>query len=303
VHALAREQAIRERAYRIWENEGCFHGKHIEHWLCAESEISEDYLLDTSAFINLGLPVFTNLRYWHLHVCPYVFWERLCHLDEKTDFPRAKGEFKKFKYVRVLDDPRATIEKPEGRVSDTELISGALDALNASVSLGDFYSKQIHDSNNNAYQIAGCVDVARNELKRREDRYVAFITQIMGMFTSGQITRMTDEVKHKNILALAMGWVGVAEVKLIYLYFGYMFHRAFQFLESGKTMPAKADYNDYEDSNMCLHLRLDGSYCFVTDDRGAQRALEETVALLGRINDPQFRTTLKVRRAEHLRHL
>jgi hypothetical protein len=68
-------------------------------------------------------------------------------------------------------------------------------------------------------------------------------------------------------------------------------------------MPAKADYNDYEDSNMCLHLRLDSSYCFVTDDTGAQRALEESVALLGRINDPQLRTTLKVRRAEDLRHL
>jgi hypothetical protein len=117
--------------------------------------MSEVYLLDTSAFINLGLPVFTNLRCWDLRVSPYVFWERLCHLDEKTDFPRAKGEFKKFAYVRVLDDPRATIEKPEGRVSDTELIDGALDALNTSVSLSDFYSKKIYDSNNNVRQISG----------------------------------------------------------------------------------------------------------------------------------------------------
>ena len=126
---MAREQAIRERAYRIWENEGCFHGNDVEHWLRAEAEMSEVYLLDTSAFMNLGLPVFTKLRCWHLHVSPYVFWERLCHLDETTDFPRAKGEFKKFAHVRVLDDPRATIEKPEGRVSDTELIDGALAAL------------------------------------------------------------------------------------------------------------------------------------------------------------------------------
>ena len=131
--------------------------------------MSEVYLLDTSAFINLGLPVFTKLQCWHLHVSPYVFWERLCHLDETTDFPRAKGEFKKFAHVRVLDDPRATIEKQEGRVSDTELIDGALDALNASVSLSDFYSRQIRDSNNNVRQISGCIDVARNELKRRED--------------------------------------------------------------------------------------------------------------------------------------
>ena len=192
------EQAIRERAYRIWEHEGCVHGKDIEHWLRAESEISQHYLLDTSAFISLGLQTFIKLRCWHLHVSPYVFWERLCHLDENTDFSRAKGDFKKFKYVRVLDDPRAAIEKPEGRVPDTELICGALDALSASVSLSDFYSREIHDSNNNMHQIAGCVQMARAELKRREDRYVAFITQIMSVFTADQIIRMTDEAKHKN---------------------------------------------------------------------------------------------------------
>jgi hypothetical protein len=226
----------------------------------------------------------------------------LCHLDENTDFSRTKGDFKKFKYVRVLDDQRAAIEKPEGRVPDTELICGALDALSASVSLSDFYSREIHDSNNNVHRIAGCVQMARAELKRREDRYVAFITQIMSVFTADQIIRMTDEAKHKNILALATGWAG-ADAQLIYLYFGYIFHRALRLVESGKTKPARADYNDYEDSNMCLHLRLDRSYCFVTDDQDAKRALKEAIGLLGRINDPRFSTSLRVRRAQDLRNL
>lgn len=33
-----RDQAIRERAYAIWEEEGRPEGKHLQHWLWAEAE-------------------------------------------------------------------------------------------------------------------------------------------------------------------------------------------------------------------------------------------------------------------------
>jgi Protein of unknown function (DUF2934) len=33
-----REQAIRERAYAIWEEEGRPEGKHLQHWFHAEAE-------------------------------------------------------------------------------------------------------------------------------------------------------------------------------------------------------------------------------------------------------------------------
>jgi Protein of unknown function (DUF2934) len=33
---IAKEQAIRERAYAIWEEEG----RHLDHWLRAEAEIN-----------------------------------------------------------------------------------------------------------------------------------------------------------------------------------------------------------------------------------------------------------------------
>src|SRR5438132_5584124 len=107
-----REQAIRERAYAIWEQEGHPNGKDLDHWLYAEAEIgscreygseqmrqdtdlSQSYLLDTSAFVALGLPVLEKLKSLRLYVSPYVFWERLCHLDENEDFGRGKGEFER----------------------------------------------------------------------------------------------------------------------------------------------------------------------------------------------------------------
>jgi hypothetical protein len=37
---LAKEQAIRERAYAIWEDEGRPEGRHLDHWLRAEAEIN-----------------------------------------------------------------------------------------------------------------------------------------------------------------------------------------------------------------------------------------------------------------------
>jgi len=35
------EEAIRKRAYAIWEEEGRPEGRHLDHWLRAEAEISQ----------------------------------------------------------------------------------------------------------------------------------------------------------------------------------------------------------------------------------------------------------------------
>lgn len=34
---MEREEEIRLIAYRIWEEEGCYHGRDVEHWLKAEA--------------------------------------------------------------------------------------------------------------------------------------------------------------------------------------------------------------------------------------------------------------------------
>jgi hypothetical protein len=287
-----REQAIHERAYRIWEREGHLHGRHLDHWLRAEAEVAQAYLLDTSVVVGLAGTVFGKLRGWNLSISPYVFWERLCHLDEQPNFQQGKVEFRKFESLRVLDEPRAAIEKPSGRVPDSELICGALKALNDSESLADFYSRQIRDCNNNVYQIAGCVERVRKELEDREARHIARVTEIMKLFTSKDIRQMNDFTKHNHILTLvkahvlglAKQGIAVAEEN-VYFYWSYVFHRALRFVLEGKNAPAKKYCNDYEDSFMCLHLRLGSQYCFGTNDGGARRALDETVSMLVRLND------------------
>ena len=40
-----REQAIRERAYGIWEHQGCPGGHSLDHWLQAETEVENEEAL------------------------------------------------------------------------------------------------------------------------------------------------------------------------------------------------------------------------------------------------------------------
>jgi Protein of unknown function (DUF2934) len=40
-----REQSIRDRAYAIWEQEGCLADRSLDHWLRAEAEIMNDEAL------------------------------------------------------------------------------------------------------------------------------------------------------------------------------------------------------------------------------------------------------------------
>ena len=52
--------------------------------------------------------------------------------------------------------------------------------------------------------------------------------------------------------------------------------------------------NDFEDGQICLHLKLDTPYCLVTADNGLKEALEKTISLLTRLMDINLHTTLQV---------
>jgi Protein of unknown function (DUF2934) len=309
-----REQAVRERAYAIWEQDGHPDGKELDHWLRAEAKIisgaertkvliSQSYLLDTSAFIALRR-FLKRLQGCNLYVSPYVFWERLCHLDEHEDFERAKDEFRKFKFVKILNDPRVGIEPPSlsSEAGCASLLYAVLAELEASKSLESFYSKQFRDSKNNVRQISGCVEEVRNVLNGREERYVAFVREVMQTFSRTTVVRMDEVTKHTYIMALAKGYPGV-EITDTYIYFSYIFHRAITFLKNGHTEPPKKEKNDYEDGRICLHLKLDTPYCLVTNDNGTKEALKETASLLRKLDDPQFQTTLETCDANDLKTL
>jgi hypothetical protein len=264
------------------------------------------YLLDTSAFISLPTSVLDALQgQGHvLYVSPYAFWERLCHLNQ-AEFERNKGRLvSKRKFLTFLDDPRAQIETPlltldrvfEPRPPDYELIDAALAALEASDSLASFYAADIRDSNNRVHRIAGSVERVQAELAQRENRHLAFVDQVMHLFTREQVLAMNDQDRHWHILGLVEGWVTLLAkdteenrrdeiratlIPSTYIYFSYIFHRALQFIRDGNATPP--------------------SYCFITDEVATRDALNETASLLAAVGDPQFRTTLTVRDSNFLK--
>ena len=277
------------------------------------------YLLDTSAFRAISNKVLEALcdQGLCLYTSPYVFWELLSHLDE-GNFDRCKGLLMKFKYVEVLDDPQAEIETrliPENlrlqeRVPDPDLILATLGALQASDSLSSFYSSYIRDSRDRLRQISGCAAEVRKELEEKENKYVDYITNIIKAFSSGSVRVGTDKDHHRAVLALVNGHVinmierGASEDGLLeqvvndtYIYHSHVFQNALRYFRTGAmNLPG----NDYEDGCICLHLKLNVPYHLVTNDGNLSVSLNETIALIKGLNDPYFKTELKVYDASYL---
>jgi hypothetical protein len=266
------------------------------------------YLLDTSAFRALPSRI---LKEHTFYASPYCFWELLTHLDEGS-FDRHKGQLMKFKYAHILNDPCAEIEVPllindnqlQDRVSDEELIAAALAALRDSNSLEMFYSSYVEDSKGNLHQVSECAANARKALGEAEQKHKEFIEGIINVFRSGQVKLETYSDYRLAILQLLEGEViklqqrGAVDKDLrnrltnnSYIYYSYVFHRAQAYFEKGKT---KLDVNDFEDGQVCLHLRLDTQYCLVTADKGIKEALDKTIALLNQLNEPGTHTDLRV---------
>jgi len=225
----------------------------------------------------------------------------------------------KVRSTHILDDPEATVETSllihdtqlQARVSDKELITYALEALQDSDSLERFYLSYIKDSKRNVRKILDCAAGARKELKEREQRYVEFIRNIIDAFQSGHVKLDNDIDYHWAILSLLEGDVMKLQrrratdkhlrdklINSYYIYWSYVFHRALTYFNNGKTKP---EFNDFEDGQVCRHLALDTPYCLVTVDKGLKDALDRTIALLNRLNEPKLHTSLQVVDAKSLR--
>jgi len=277
------------------------------------------YLLDTSAFRSLSGEVLQNLskQDYLLFVSPYCFWEILCHLNERFDY--FKVQLMKFKHVKVLDDPLALLYSPflsedftfQERISDDDIIYATLAALRDSDSLDTLYSAYIEDSRGNIRQISDCAKRVSKILEEYEKNYIIFIKKIINIFQSAQLELKTDTSCHQYILSLIEGEVnklkqkGALDIELIekviantYIYYSYIFHRALRYFRSGTS---NIEQNDYEDSMVCLHLKLQTPYCLVTADKGMRDALNKTISFLSRLNNPLFSSTPQVKDVQEVK--
>lgn len=271
------------------------------------------YLLDTSVVIGRGKAVLQQAcaQGQDCYVSPYTFWELVRHLDPSVikdrkyqgagQFSFYKKQLMKFRYFKVLDAPRAEIEKRllpksdkvHAGLPDYELIYPCLAALRETKSLDAFYETYIKDSKGECHEIHDCAERAYEALEEEQGKYIKFVDQIICKLHSGQVDVATLQDRHQAVLSLMEGDVIVMKKrgasdkglrdKLLnstYVYWSYIFHRALKYSKSD----GKVDKNDYVDGCICLHLKLWAPLpvCLVTADCGMREALEETKDLLNK---------------------
>jgi hypothetical protein len=160
------------------------------------------YLLDTSAFRALSAAQLEAAsQEASLMVSPFCFWEPLTHLEDNGQFGLVRGNLMKFRHVRVLDDPRAWVERSvvllsdevHERLQDNELIYATLAALRDSDSVADFYQKYIRDGRNQVREISDCVSRVSALLTAEEQRFKHFVKKIMAGVRGG-LVRLTTQL-------------------------------------------------------------------------------------------------------------
>jgi hypothetical protein len=271
------------------------------------------YLLDTSAFRALSAAQLEAAsQESSLLVSPFCFWELLTHLEDSGQFARVKGNLMKFRHIRVLDDPRAWVERSvvlpgdavHENVPDDELVYATLAALRDSDSVADFYQKYIRDGRNQVREISDCVSKVSALLTSEEQRFEEFVKKIMAVVRGGVVRLRTSSDWHDRTIEMIDGWwiqlgdrvVESVElrqrfVRRMYLYSAYILRRAVEYVNCGAI---QVDPNDFEDGRFCQHLALDSKISAVTADSALRRCLQEVLDLLNGLPDSSYRTALRV---------
>lgn len=149
-------------------------------------------ILDTSTFKFLSkgkLEKYNSVNFKIMISC-YTFFELLCHLDEKKDWERSKGNVCKCSSVEILDDPFAIIEtklhyqtqRLKNHIPESQLIPGILKCLSDSNSIDDFYRSDFFDEKGQKRSITDCSKGARDALNEEEGKYLDFVKKIPGLY-------------------------------------------------------------------------------------------------------------------------
>lgn len=279
--------------------------------------MSATYLFDNSTVRGLSHDDIETLckELKNLYISSYSFWETLPHLED--NFGHWRKELLKFKFFNILDDPYACVDKiflPNSpslrdRSPDNNIICQTIIKLQNSNSIDEFYTSDIRDSKGYHRKIPGCVARAQDSLSKSKTEYVEFAGEIIEGFKKGMIE---SEDYHERVMELIEGQIikyrqskslvrnlRHKAINRFYIFFSYILHRALKYYESNTDIK-EIDENDYVDSTICLHLRLQTSYCLVAEDKNLREALDKTICLLNELNKTQFKTSLTVKKLNDL---
>lgn len=185
--------------------------------------------------------------------------------------------------------------------------------LESSSSIQHFYSYVFKDSKNKSHKIQECALRGREILDSAADRYVRFVTEITSTIKNNNLKYQTISDRHELILSLIDGWIRRFETQgarieeleetladEVYIYFSHILHRALLYLKQNNQ---NIDQNDYEDSQICLHLSLDSKFNFITDDKNLFKSVNQTLDLLHELKIDSFLPLIRVNESNYLNGL
>ena len=237
-------------------------------------------------------------------------------MEEPGRFKRVKGNLIKFRYVEILDDPSAAIEREvtlkhdavHDRPEDGDLIYASLAALMASESVAEFYGKQIQDSKNQIHSISRCVERVGEILQKEEQRFREYLAKVMRAISEDRVPTEELADRHRGTLEVANAWwISLGErvqqseanytdlIRRSYMFSSYVLHRAVDYVARNTD---KIDPNDYEDARYCLHLGLESQMTAVTDDRLLRHIMQDALSVVNSLQEPSWHTEVKVCDAE-----
>jgi len=253
--------------------------------------------LDTSAFKSLGRDALTAAQEagWQLKTSPWCFFELLCHLDEESDFPKAKGNLMKFRGIEIIDKPldHAVAElgnSEEPRVWSSGLCYAALAAIDAAQSYDDLANSVLLDEAGNprgplkdiALQVRRVLDEAEHEFQGHMTSMIATLR------AEGQSPR-SPERNHQVIIDTVLGSEALplpdtpnldysvldpgTATKNSYCFWAYSLLQAIWLESNGVDT---CDTNDLEDGQLCAYAPLDEKLWVVAGDKKLRARLSET---------------------------
>ena len=245
-------------------------------------------LLDTSAFICLGQGTLSAAREagWKLKTSPWCFFELLCHLDEESNFARAKGNLMKFREVEIIDKPldraaAALVDSNVPRVWSSDLCYAALAAIDKAQSYDDLANSVLLDeAGNTRGPLRDIAKRVRHILDEAEKSFQEHMKSMIAVLKADGRSSRSPQRNHQVIMNMVLRSEGLPlsdtphldysivdpeiAVKDSYCFWGYSLFQAI-WLESNGAVTCNK--NDLEDGQICAYVPLDTEIWVVAGDK------------------------------------
>lgn len=236
---------------------------------------------------------------YRLWASPFAVWETLSHLDEPGQFELSRANLLKLTRFELFDDAVRTLEGSLGTLEfpalhpDPVVLRGLLQRLEQSFSVADVYADLMVMDDGTHRLVHDCAARARQVLVEEENKFRALLHRVGEHVLTTYGPRPDCLRRLEMVVSLVQGGVVRADaagrkkvtieeaVDLTFLFWGYVMEHAIRYRGRLADIPP----NDFEDSQLLLHLPLGRRAIVVTEDRRHRETVNAVLELTRLLDD------------------